>query len=182
MKRMAPHTPGSIVVSDDELRLVRVLARVLQRDGSVVETASNGRHARAALQTPRYDMMLCDLRMSERDGRAFYARLRQQAPALCQRVISLTRASSAADHQAFLGVTHHTYHGASQEAPSVSERSLNDAETLRGLRAPGQCAFIYRSALQGRRSHEVDDGPGAGVDHRRGTAGQLCDSACLTRG
>lgn len=46
---MAPHTPRSIVVSDAELRLVRVLARGLQRDGSVVETASNGRHTRAAL-------------------------------------------------------------------------------------------------------------------------------------
>ena len=45
---------------------------------------------------------LCDLRMPELDGRAFYARLRQQAPALCQRVIFLTGDSSTADHQAFL--------------------------------------------------------------------------------
>ena len=50
---------------------------------------------------PRDDMILYALRMSERDGRAFYARLWQQAPALCQRVIFLTGACSVAEHQAF---------------------------------------------------------------------------------
>jgi CheY-like chemotaxis protein len=40
--------------------------------------------------------------MPELDGRAFYAQLQQQAPALCQRVIFLTGDSSAADHQVFL--------------------------------------------------------------------------------
>ena len=94
--------PGSILVIDDEPSLVRALARLLQRDGYVVATARNGRHALAALQAQRYDVILCDLRMPELDGRAFYARLRQQAPALCQRVIFLTGDSSTADHQAFL--------------------------------------------------------------------------------
>ena len=91
------------MVIDDEPSLVRVLARLLQRDGYVVATASDGRHALAALQAQRYDVILCDLRMPELDGRAFYARLRQRAPALCQRVIFLTGDSPAADHQAFLG-------------------------------------------------------------------------------
>ena len=52
---MAPPTPGSILVIDDEPSLVRALARLLQRDGYVVATASNGRHALAALQTQRYE-------------------------------------------------------------------------------------------------------------------------------
>jgi CheY-like chemotaxis protein len=100
---MAPYTLGSILIIDDEPSLVRALARLLQRDGYVVTTASNGRHALAALQAQRYDVILCDLRMPELDGRAFYTCLRQQAPTLCQRVIFLTGDSSAADHQAFLG-------------------------------------------------------------------------------
>jgi CheY-like chemotaxis protein len=100
--RMAPHTLGSILLIDDEPSLVRALARLLQRDGYIVATASNGRHALAALQGQRYDVILCDLRMPELDGRAFYAQLQQRAPALCQRVIFLTGDSSAADHQAFL--------------------------------------------------------------------------------
>jgi len=49
-----------------------VLARVLQRGGFVVETTSNGRHTPAALQTPRYDIILCDLRMSEHYGCVFW--------------------------------------------------------------------------------------------------------------
>jgi CheY-like chemotaxis protein len=70
--------------------------------GAVVAAARNGRHALATLQTQRYDVILCDLRMPELDGRAFYAQVQQRAPALCQRVIFLTGDSRAADHQAFL--------------------------------------------------------------------------------
>jgi CheY-like chemotaxis protein len=99
---MAPHTPRSILVIDDEPSIVHALTRLLQRDGYVVETAGNGRHALAALQAQHYDVILCDLRMPELDGRAFYAHLRQRAPALCQRVIFLTGDSSAADNQTFL--------------------------------------------------------------------------------
>jgi DNA-binding response OmpR family regulator len=54
------------------------------------------------LQGQRYDVILCDLRMSELDGRAFYAHLRYRAPTLCRRVIFLTGDSRAVDHQAFL--------------------------------------------------------------------------------
>jgi CheY-like chemotaxis protein len=93
---------AKILVIDDEPSFVRALARLLQRDGYRVETAPNGRHVLAALQTQRYDVILCDLRMPELDGRAFYAHLRQRAPALCSRVIFLTGDSRAADHQAFL--------------------------------------------------------------------------------
>ena len=99
---MAPHIPRSILVIDDEPGIVHALTRLLQRDGYVVETAGNGRDGLAALQAQHYDVILCDLRMPELDGRAFYAHLRQRAPALCQRVIFLTGDSSAADHQAFL--------------------------------------------------------------------------------
>jgi len=99
---MAPHTPRSILVIDDEPGIVSALARLLQRDGYVVETAGNGRDGLAALQMKRYDVILCDLRMPELDGRGFYAHLRQRAPTLCQRVIFLTGDSSAADNQAFL--------------------------------------------------------------------------------
>ena len=99
---MTPHTTRRILVVDDELSIVRALARLLQRDGYGVATARNGRQALAALQGQHFDVILCDLRMPELDGRAFYAHVRQQAPALCQRVIFLTGDSRAADHQVFL--------------------------------------------------------------------------------
>ena len=89
------------MVIDDEPGIVHALTRLLQRDGYVVETAGNGRYGLAALQAQRYDVILCDLRMPELDGCAFYAHLQQRAPTLCQRVIFLTGDSSAAEHQAF---------------------------------------------------------------------------------
>ena len=97
---MAP--AATILVIDDEPSVVAALARLLQRDGYRVETARNGRDALVALQGQRYDVILCDLRMPELDGRALYAHLRYRAPTLCRRVIFLTGDSRAADHQAFL--------------------------------------------------------------------------------
>src|SRR4030095_1208963 len=87
---MAPHLPGTILVIDDEPSMVRALAGLLRRDGYLVGTASNGRHALAQLQERPYDVILCDLRMPELDGPAFYAILTRQYPALRQRVIFLT--------------------------------------------------------------------------------------------
>jgi CheY-like chemotaxis protein len=87
---MASHIPGTILVIDDEPSVVRALAGLLRRDGYLVGTASNGRHALAQLQERPYDVILCDLRMPELDGPAFYAILTWQYPALRQRVIFLT--------------------------------------------------------------------------------------------
>jgi CheY-like chemotaxis protein len=99
---MASHIPGTILVIDDEPSVVRVLAGLLRRDGYLVGTASNGRRALSQLQERPYDVILCDLRMPELDGRAFYALLRQHYPALCERVIFLTGMSDEAENQAFL--------------------------------------------------------------------------------
>jgi CheY-like chemotaxis protein len=93
--------PTTILVIDDAPRLVRTLTELLRREGYRVETASNGRHALAHLQRQGFDVILSDLCMPDLDGRAFYAVLQRQYPALCQRVIFLTGASDA-DTRAFL--------------------------------------------------------------------------------
>ena len=87
---MAAHLPRTILVIDDEPSVVRALAGLLRRDGYLVGTASNGRHALAQLQERPYDVILCDLHMPDLDGPAFYAILARQYPALRQRVIFLT--------------------------------------------------------------------------------------------
>ena len=99
---MAAPTPRTILVIDDEPSIVRGLSRLLRQEGYQVEKASNGCEALAQLQRQRYDVILTDLRMPKLDGRAFYTRLRQCAPALSQRVIFLTGVSDDPDHQAFL--------------------------------------------------------------------------------
>ena len=99
---MAPPTPAKILLIDDEPSLVRGLTRLLHRDGYSVDTAPNGQHALAQLQTQRYDLILCDLQMPVLDGPALYTLLEQQAPALCQRVIFLTGDTLGAASTAFL--------------------------------------------------------------------------------
>jgi two-component system NtrC family sensor kinase len=99
---MAPHLPGTILVIDDEPSVVRALTGLLRRDGYRVATASNGRHALAQLQAQHYDVILCDLRMPELDGPAFYAILTRQYPALRQRVIFLTGDTEGETSRAFL--------------------------------------------------------------------------------
>jgi CheY-like chemotaxis protein len=99
---MAPPTPAKILLIDDEPSLVRGLTRLLHRDGYSVDTAPNGQHALAQLQTQRYDLILCDLHMPVLDGPAFYALLTQQYPALRQRVIFLTGNTGGAASRAFL--------------------------------------------------------------------------------
>ena len=79
-----------ILLIDDQPSLTRVLATLLRRDGYTVDIAANGRLALNQLQTHRYDVILCDLRMPELGGEDFYDVLRHQYPALCPRVIFLT--------------------------------------------------------------------------------------------
>ena len=99
---MAPPAPVTICLIDDEPSIVRALARLLQRDGYHVDTAANGAQALAQLQAQPYDVILCDLQMPGLDGPALYTRLRQQAPALCQRMIFLTGDTLGGASTAFL--------------------------------------------------------------------------------
>jgi CheY-like chemotaxis protein len=99
---MAPHIPVTILLIDDEPSVVRALARLLHRDGYTVDTAADGQQALAQLHTQRYDVILCDLHLPGLDGPALYTMLRQQAPALCQRVIFLTGDTLGAASTAFL--------------------------------------------------------------------------------
>src|ERR671938_101802 len=99
---MVPHLPATILVIDDEPSVLRALTGLLRRNGYVIGTASNGRHALAQLQVQLYDVILCDLRMPELDGPAFYAILTRQYPALRQRVIFLTGDTGGEASRTFL--------------------------------------------------------------------------------
>jgi CheY-like chemotaxis protein len=99
---MAPPTACTILVIDDDPSIVSALARLLQRDGHTVETADNGQHALERLREHPYDLLLCDLRMPDLDGPAFYDILTRQYPSMCPRVIFLTGDTLNLESQAFL--------------------------------------------------------------------------------
>jgi CheY-like chemotaxis protein len=99
---MAPQTPLTILLIDDEPSFVSALAQLLRHDGHTVDTAADGHCALRHLHEHRYDLVLCDLRMPGLDGGAFYDVLSQQHAYLRKRVLFLTGDTLGADSQAFL--------------------------------------------------------------------------------
>ena len=99
---LPPAKGGTILVIDDEPGITGALAYLLRRDGHTVETAANGRLALAKLPGRTYDLILCDLRMPELDGRGFYRELEQHYPHLMRRVIFLTGDALSPEAREFL--------------------------------------------------------------------------------
>jgi PAS domain S-box-containing protein len=94
----------SVLLVDDEPTIVRSLARHLRSRGYEVETARSGREALELLcaRSLCWNLVLCDLKMPEVDGKA----LREQMIALCPdlepRLHFMTGDSWSAENRAFL--------------------------------------------------------------------------------
>jgi DNA-binding response OmpR family regulator len=72
--------PARILVVDDDPTVSEVVARYLERDGYVVETASNGRRALDRALTEPPDLVVLDLMLPGMDGLEVCRRLRAIAP------------------------------------------------------------------------------------------------------
>lgn len=78
------------LVVDDEPEIARTLAEILERRGYQCALAANGREARARLGDGPCDLILCDIRMPDTDGPAFYRWLVENRPELTERIIFVT--------------------------------------------------------------------------------------------
>jgi CheY-like chemotaxis protein len=89
-EEMAPATPLSALIVDDEPDVARVVQLSLERAGhqSAVEVSS----VRAAerLATESFDVIFMDLRMPDLSGPALYRELRESSPEAAGRVIFIT--------------------------------------------------------------------------------------------
>ena len=99
---MALHTPLTILVIDDERSFVRVLATLLRRDGSTVDTVDTGELALALIEQRPYDVILYDIQMPARTVPTFSDIVKLLFPALWQRVIFLTADTFRVETMAFL--------------------------------------------------------------------------------
>lgn len=105
------HRPSSsasasrVLVVDDEIPIVTLLRRVLERAGLAVETATSGRAALELLRSCHFDAVICDLRMPDVSGQQLYAYVRAATPDLAQRMIFLTGDASSDDAASFLDCT-----------------------------------------------------------------------------
>ncbi len=71
-----------VLVVDDEPDMVENCARILQRGGYEVLTATDPRRGLAMLESERPDLLLTDLKMPEVDGMELLRRARELDPAL----------------------------------------------------------------------------------------------------
>jgi two-component system NtrC family sensor kinase len=79
-----------VLVVDDEAALAQAVADGLREAGFVVELASDGEEALAAVDERSFDVIVCDLRMPRMDGAAFYRAIATKAPPLARRLIFVT--------------------------------------------------------------------------------------------
>jgi PAS domain S-box-containing protein len=81
---------GRLLVVDDEAVITRILARLLGNDHEVV-VAHSGREARALLESDRaFDLVLCDLMMTDTTGMELHAWLAKTDPVLARRVVFMS--------------------------------------------------------------------------------------------
>ena len=99
---MASQPTLHVLVVDDEPGILRALTRLLQRDGHIVETTTNGQEALVLLHERGFDLILCDLRMPALDGQTLYELLQRQHPTLCPRMIFLTGDTLSPDSMRFV--------------------------------------------------------------------------------
>ncbi len=74
-----------ILVIDDEPEFREAIAQALTLDAYDVETALDGREGATLVCRHPYDLIFCDLRMPEVDGRGLYEEIQR----LCPRVLKL---------------------------------------------------------------------------------------------
>jgi len=107
---VAPPTPAvvavptrpRVLVVDDETTLLSSYRRALRKDYEVT-TAAEGLQALTIIGTePRFDAVVCDLRMPVCDGVEFYERLKALRPELCARVVFVAGELSSERHLKFM--------------------------------------------------------------------------------
>jgi DNA-binding response OmpR family regulator len=72
------HTPGSILIVDDDATSRAACEELLRRDHHTVTTAPDGRRALEVLREQSFDLLLLDIGMPEVDGFEVLGRLRSE--------------------------------------------------------------------------------------------------------
>ncbi len=113
--RMREHEPtpdvagaqaARVLVIDDEPAIVDLVTRLLARDGYSVTGALRAGRALEELQREQFDIILCDMRMPDMDGIAFYQQLKLDLPDAQARFIMMTGDTSNTQAEQFL-TDHH---------------------------------------------------------------------------
>jgi|HubBroStandDraft_6_1064221.scaffolds.fasta_scaffold655107_3 CheY-like chemotaxis protein len=94
-----------ILVIDDDSEVRAAIAEALTLDGYEVETALDGSEGTVLVGQKPYDLIFCDLRMPELDGRALYQEFRGRCPGVLKRLVFVTGMARTAEYESFLRKT-----------------------------------------------------------------------------
>ena len=79
-----------VLVLDDDVSMQKLVAMLLRREGLRVDIVDHGKEAIKAIAKTRYDAILLDLMMPHEGGMTVIRHLRENTPAVLQKVILLT--------------------------------------------------------------------------------------------
>jgi hypothetical protein len=130
---IAPSSPLSVLVAEDNLVNQRLIVRLLERAGHRITLASNGREVVALYSQGHYDVILMDVQMPEVDGLQATAQIRALEAAVGRSVpiIALTAHAMAGDREKFLAAGVDAYLPKPIDPPAL--HAALAAVTKRGL-------------------------------------------------
>jgi two-component system response regulator GlrR len=82
MNAAAVCVPLRLLVIDDDTDLLRLLSMRLKASGYAVSTAETAEAALLRLAVERFSLVICDVRLPDRDGLSLFEDIRRQQPAL----------------------------------------------------------------------------------------------------
>ena len=94
--------PRRVLVIDDEPAIADLVNRLLSRAGYQVNSVLSAAAGLSLLHTQPFDLVLCDIRMPDMDGRTFYHHLRNDLPSMASRVVIMTGDISSTNTDTFL--------------------------------------------------------------------------------
>ena len=77
-----------ILIIDDDVDMGTLLKRFLSRQGYEVETAINGNKGLAKFNEENFDIVLCDFRLGDKDGREILQKIKEVKPATAVIIIT----------------------------------------------------------------------------------------------
>jgi CheY-like chemotaxis protein len=94
-----PSQARQILVVDDDAEVLDLLAALIEAEGHVADTASDGRIALEKVAAREYDLILCDIIMPGIDGAGVYDALQRQWPHLLGRLVFISGYADALDER-----------------------------------------------------------------------------------
>ncbi len=69
-----------ILIIDDDMDMCSLLSRFLQRNGFETEAAHTGHKGMARFQEQQFDIVLCDFRLGDKDGKDVLQEIKSMSP------------------------------------------------------------------------------------------------------